>query len=213
MLADLDFSIRENEIVGFLGANGSGKTTTFLLASGFLAPQSGEVRVMGVQPDTSRAWCESVGVVMARSGHYTRLTVRRNLAFFAELHGVDAELESHLEAYGLTSVADTVVGKLSHGFRQRLTLARATVHNPRLLLLDEPSDGLDPQSTDRLYRTLRESRDQGRGVLLTSHRVEEVEAVCDRLLLLKDGKIAVSGTPQELKAESGESLRDQLLSL
>lgn len=212
VLKGLDLKVDPGEVVGYLGVNGAGKTTTFLLATGFLQPSSGEVRIAGHDPRRSRAWCASVGVVSSGAGHYNRLSVRRNLAFFASLYGVKADLDAHLKAYGLADYANKSAGQLSHGYRQRLSLARATVHKPRLLLLDEPSDGLDPGASEELHQSIRRFAEEGVGVLMTSHRVEEVEALCQRVVLLSDGRAALEGTPAELGQGAG-GLRARLLSL
>ena len=214
VLKGLDLNVDPGEVVGYLGVNGAGKTTTFLLATGFLQPSAGDVRIAGHDPRRSRAWCGSVGVVSSGAGHYNRLSVRRNLAFFASLYGVkaDLDLDAHLKAYGLTDYANKPAGQLSHGYRQRLSLARATVHKPRLLLLDEPSDGLDPGASEELHQSIRRFAEEGVGVLMTSHRVEEVEALCQRVVLLSDGRSALEGTPTELGHGTG-GLRARLLSL
>lgn len=199
------------EIVGFLGINGSGKTTTFLICTGFLPPQKGTASILGQVAHQEQGWKSQVGVVSSRAGHYGRLSVRRNLTFFAELYGKKIDVDRHLEAHGLLPYASKPAGQLSQGYRQRLTLARATLHQPRLLLLDEPADGLDPSATEQLYDHLREFRERGGAVLLTSHRVEEVERLCDRVLMLEEGRVALEGTPADL-AEQGEgNLRERLL--
>lgn len=213
VLNSLSLHVQESEIVGFLGVNGSGKTTTFLLCTGFLTPSQGEVTVLGEVPQQSSQWKHQVGVVSSRAGHYGRLSVRRNLRFFAELYGVEVDLEAHMKTHHLTAYANKPAGQLSQGYRQRLTLARATLHKPRLLLLDEPADGLDPSATEQLYDQLREFREAGGGVLLTSHRVEEVERLCDRVLLLEAGQVSLSGAPRELAQEGEGSLRERLLRL
>lgn len=213
VLKGLDLVVNPGEVVGFLGVNGAGKTTTFLLATGFLQPDRGEVRIAGHDPRRSRDWCRGVGVVNSGSGHYNRLSVRRNLAFFASLYGVRADLDAHLEAYGLTAYANKPAGQLSHGYRQRLSLARATVHRPRLLLLDEPSDGLDPAASADLHESVRRFAGEGGGVLMTSHRVEEVEALCHRVVLLSEGVAVLEGSPQDLGAGHPGGLRGRLLAL
>jgi ABC-2 type transport system ATP-binding protein len=152
-------------------------------------------------------------VVNSGAGHYNRLSVRRNLSFFASLYGVKVDLEAHLKAYGLQDYADRPAGQLSQGYRQRLSLARATVHSPRLLLLDEPSDGLDPGATEELHQMVRRFAEGGGGVLLTSHRVEEVESLCGRVVLLCDGVARLQGSPQELGGGAAGGLRARLLEL
>lgn len=213
VLDGLSLQIAAGELVGYLGVNGSGKTTTFLLATGLLPPQAGSVETLGVDPRTSKSWCSQVGVVSYGAGHYPRLTVRQNLQFFARLYGVRPDLDLHLGAHGLSSYADHPAGQLSQGFRQRLSLARATLHRPRLLLLDEPSDGLDPAATEELHHSLRRFTSEGGAVLLTSHRLEEVEALCARVILLSEGKAAWEGSPGELEAGRSGALRRKLLGL
>lgn len=213
VLRGLDLSVNPGEVVGFLGVNGSGKTTTFLLATGFLTPTAGEIRIAGYSPRLSRKWCSKVGVVNSGAGHYNRLSVRRNLAFFASLYGVRPDLETHMKAYGLAGFANKPAGQLSQGYRQRLSLARATVHSPRLLLLDEPSDGLDPGATEELHESVRRFAEGGGGVLLTSHRVEEVESLCHRVVLLSQGVASLQGTPAEIGGGLPGGLRAKLLAL
>ncbi len=213
VLRGLDLRVSPGEIVGYLGLNGSGKTTTFLLATGMLAPASGTIHLVGHEPRQSRAWCSEVGVVHSGTGHYNRLTVRRNLEFFAGLHGAKPDLEDHLSRHGLGEMAERPAGQLSQGYRQRLSLARATAHGPKLLLLDEPSDGLDPGATDELHELVSDFARQGGGVLLTSHRVEEVETLCHRVVLLAEGVALMEGTPGELGGEHGGGLRAKLRSL
>lgn len=213
VLDGLSLTVRPGEMVGFLGVNGSGKTTTFLLATGFLKPDRGQVRIAGDDPRQSRTWCSKVGVVSSGAGHYQRLTVRRNLSFFAELYGVRPDLDKHIAAHGLAAYADRPAGQLSQGYRQRLSLARATLHNPTLLLLDEPSEGLDPAASEDLHQSLRRFVESGGGVLLTSHRLEEVESLCGRVLLLSEGRAVMEGSPQELGGQGAGGLRKKLLEL
>lgn len=214
ILRDLSFTIDPGEIVGYLGINGAGKTTTFLLACGFVDPQSGTVTTAAVNPSKDRSWTRRVGVMMEGAGIYPRLTVRRNLSFFAELYGLKIDLDKHLEYHGLEAYADRPASHLSQGYRRRLGLARATLHSPSLLLLDEPADGLDPGATDHLHHLLRAFREDGGAVVITSHRLEEVERLCDRVLLLHEGSIELSGTVASLLENRGEtSLRELVLEL
>jgi heme ABC exporter ATP-binding subunit CcmA len=214
VLQGLTFSVSPGEIVGYLGVNGAGKTTTFLLASGLLKPSEGSITVAGCDPSKSKEWCHKVGVLTAGAGLYPRLTVRRNLSFFAELYSLKIDLDEHLTEHGLADFADKPAGQLSQGFRRRLALARATIHSPTLLLLDEPADGLDPQGTEHLHARLREFTSQGGAVVFTSHRLEEVERLCHRVLLLNGGSITHKGTPLELSERSqGKGLRELVLDL
>jgi ABC-type multidrug transport system ATPase subunit len=206
--------VKRSEIVGFLGVNGAGKTTSFLLATGLLKPSSGNLQIAGCDPFVSKDWTYSVGVLMGGGGLYPRLTVRRNLAFFSKLYGKSIDIDQHLAVHGLSAYANKPASHLSHGFRRRLALARATLHGPRLLLLDEPADGLDPGATQALHRYLKEYREGGGGVVFTSHRLEEVEQLCDRVVVLSHGRIAVEGTPLELsESVEGGGLREVILRL
>lgn len=213
VLSEVDLTVRSGEVVGFLGANGSGKTTSFLLATGLLQAHSGEIRVVGFEPRKSKQWCYRVGVLTARAGLYPRLTVKRNLAFFAELYSSRIDLEAHIVQHGLQEFTNKPAGQLSQGYLRRLSLARATIHQPELLLLDEPADGLDPRATEELHQYLKKFSENGGGVLLTSHRLDEVERICDRVSLLDKGEIRLSGTPEELLSSGHkQSLRELLLS-
>ena len=211
VLKSLSFQADPGEILGFLGVNGAGKTTTFKLATGLLRPSSGEIRTASVDPAAGKEWCPKVGVMLSGGGLYPRLTVRRNIAFFAELHGSKPDLSQHLEQHGLAAYADKPAAQLSQGYRRRLALARATVHQPQLLLLDEPADALDPGATEELHDFLRSFRDGGGGVVLSSHRLEEVERLCDRIVLLDKGEIVSQGTPKELSGAGG--LRTRILEM
>lgn len=212
VLKDLSFAIHPGEIVAYLGINGAGKTTTFLLSTGLLLPAQGVVRILGQSPSANKKWTHQVGCLMSGDGLYPRLTVQRNLAFFGELYGIKPDLEEHLRKHGLAKYAKRPAGQLSQGYRRRLAMARATLHNPRLLLLDEPADGLDPGATEELHSQLRQFREQGGSVMLTSHRVEEVERLCDRILLLEGGTIVYEGSPADILDGSDKTnLRDLIL--
>ncbi|MFA7480182.1 MAG: heme ABC exporter ATP-binding protein CcmA [Vulcanimicrobiota bacterium] len=214
VLQSVSFQVSSGEIVGYLGVNGAGKTTTFLLATGLLRPHSGQIRIADCDPARSKSWSYKVGVLTSGAGLYPRLSVRRNLSFFAELYGRKVDLDQHLESHGLKEFADKPAGQLSQGFRRRLALARATIHQPELLLLDEPADGLDPQGTEHLHLRLKAFADNGGAVVFTSHRLEEVERLCHRILILSDGVIALEGTPAELtQSSNGKGLRELVLGL
>ena len=214
VLNDLSFSVTEGEIVGFLGVNGAGKTTSFLLATGLLRPDTGLVETAGYNPAKTKSWTHSVGVMMAGAGLYPRLTVARNLSFFAELYGIEVDIAAHLRRHSMEEQLHKKARHLSHGYQRRLALARATLHSPRMLLLDEPADGLDPGATESLHDFLKEYRKGGGAVVLTSHRLEEVERLCDRILVLSEGKIVVSGSPSELNEKvGGQGLRALILKI
>jgi ABC-2 type transport system ATP-binding protein len=203
---DVTFSVRQGEIVGFLGPNGAGKTTTMRVLTGFLPPTSGSARVAGHdivrEPNAARA---SLGYLPETAAVYPELRVREYLTFRARLEGVAggqvrARVSEAVERCLLADVADRKIDNLSKGFRQRTALAGALVHQPPVLILDEPTIGLDPVQIIKVRETIRElGRD--RAVLLSTHILPEVEAVCDRVLIIDRGRIVAEGTPSDLRAK------------
>ena len=203
---DVTFSVREGEIVGFLGPNGAGKTTTMRVLTGFLPPTSGSARVAGHdvvrEANAARA---SLGYLPESAAVYPELRVREYLTFRARLEGVSgaqvrARVSEAVERCLLTEVADRKIDNLSKGFRQRTALAGALVHQPPVLILDEPTIGLDPVQIIKVRETIRQmGRD--RAVLLSTHILPEVEAVCDRVLIIDRGRIVAEGTPSDLRAK------------
>jgi ABC-2 type transport system ATP-binding protein len=201
---DVTFSVREGEIVGFLGPNGAGKTTTMRVLTGFLPPSSGAARVAGhdvvTQPNRARA---AIGYLPESAATYPEMRVREYLAFRARLEGVPAgqvreRVGQAIDRCLLSEVAERKIENLSKGFRQRTALAAALVHQPPVLILDEPTIGLDPVQIIKIRETIRElGRD--RAVLLSTHILPEVEAVCDRVLIIDRGRIVAEGTPAELR--------------
>jgi ABC-2 type transport system ATP-binding protein len=201
---DVTFSVREGEIVGFLGPNGAGKTTTMRVLTGFLPPSSGEARVAGhdvvLQPSEARA---ATGYLPESAATYPEMRVREYLAFRARLEGVPGgqvreRVDQAIDRCLLGEVAGRKIENLSKGFRQRAALAAALVHQPPVLILDEPTIGLDPVQIIKIRQTIRElGRD--RAVLLSTHILPEVEAVCDRVLIIDRGRIVAEGTPAELR--------------
>ncbi len=203
---DVTFSVREGEIVGFLGPNGAGKTTTMRVLTGFLPPTSGTARVSGFDIVTqSNAARASLGYLPESAAAYTEMRVSEYLGFRARLEGVPrgevkARVAEALDQCLLGEVAGRRIENLSKGFRQRTALAGALVHRPRVLILDEPTIGLDPVQIIKIRETIRQLG-KDRSVLLSTHILPEVEAVCDRVLIIDRGRIVAEGTPSELRSK------------
>ncbi len=208
----LSFELARGEILGFLGPNGAGKTTTFEMLSGLRAPDSGEVRFHGelVSPTSSKLRSR-LGVTFQKPSVDDKLTARENLHLGAALYGVPAReararAERLLAAAGLEGRGDEAVNKLSGGMRRRLELARVLIHEPEILVLDEPTEGLDPAFFRSFWRQIHALRDErGLSVMLTTHDPLEADQ-CDRLVILDGGRVVASGTPAELKARVGGDL-------
>jgi ABC-2 type transport system ATP-binding protein len=208
-LRGIDFSVRAGEIFALLGPNGGGKTTLFRILSTLLRPTGGRARVLGhdVERDP-HAIRESIGVVFQSPAVDRKLTVRENLVTQGHLYGLAGAslrkaIDGMLRTVGLGERADDRVETLSGGLVRRAEIAKGLLHHPPLLLLDEPSTGLDPAARSDLWDHLSQLRSRdGVTVLLTTHLMEEAER-CDRLAILSDGSLVATGTPQELKSEIG----------
>ena len=202
-LRGIDFVLDRPGVYGFLGPNGAGKTTTFKLVSALLHPTGGRVLIDGVDVRRDpRTALSKLGVQFDAPGFYPYLTARENLHVIACWQGHGSEkIDELLTLTDLANAAHRRVGGYSWGMKQRLALAAALLADPRLLLLDEPTNGLDPAGIADIRRLLpRLAYEQGRTVLLSSHRMEEVEQVCDRLIIIHQGAIVAQGTPAELAA-------------
>jgi ABC-2 type transport system ATP-binding protein len=203
-VADVTFSVREGEIVGFLGPNGAGKTTTMRVLTGFLPPSAGSARVAGYDIVTqSRRARASLGYLPESAAVYPEMRVREYLAYRARLENVSGtavrtRVEEAVENCLLSEVADRKIDNLSKGYRQRAALAGALVHQPPVLILDEPTVGLDPMQIIKIREMIR-TLGRERAVLLSTHILPEVDAVCDRVLIIDRGRIVAEGTPQELR--------------
>jgi len=206
---DVSFEVRPGEIYGLLGPNGAGKTTTLRCMVGLLAPTEGVVALAG--NDVARSPREarrSVGFLAAGAGLPERLTVRETVRFFGELYDLRTEqleerVREALEEFGLGDRADEPASRLSTGYKQRLSLARATIHNPPVLLLDEATSGLDPLVARTVRASIRRSCEQGRAVVFSSHIMSEVAALCDRVGVLHRGRLMAEGSPAELCERTG----------
>ncbi len=195
----LDLEIFAGECFGLLGPNGAGKTTTIEILEGLLAPTSGEVEILGRRWNAhSRELRELLGISLQETRLSEKLTVRETLELFASFYRRPRSAQTVMEEMALTEKADSWVGKLSGGQRQRLAVATALVANPKLLFLDEPTTGLDPQSRRQLWDIVRKFQGGGGTVLLTTHYMDEAERLCDRIAIIDHGKVIAEGTPREL---------------
>jgi sodium transport system ATP-binding protein len=207
-LRGVSFQAADGAITGLLGANGAGKTTALRILTGIATPQRGEVRVAG-----------GLGALLDHNGLYGRLTARENIAYFGELQGLSGpalreRLDEAVAQLDIRAFADRRASTLSLGERMRTALGRAIVHAPQNLILDEPTNGLDVPSVRSLRTFLRKLRDRGRCVLFSSHVLEEVRALCDRLVILSHGNLVAQGTPEEICSRTGcPSLEDAFVHL
>lgn len=203
----VSFEVQRGEVVGYLGANGSGKTTTMRLLMGLLRPTAGSAMVLGldVARDAERIR-PRVGYMSQKFALYEDLTVRENLAFYGGLYGLPpAELPGRVlaltERIGLAGREDVLAGELSGGWRQRLALGIALVHGPDLLLLDEPTSGVDPAARRAFWNLIYEVAEEGATVLVTTHYMDEAEH-CQRLGIMRAGRLLAWGAPAELKRQA-----------
>lgn len=208
---DISFSIRPGEVVGLLGPNGAGKTTTMRVISGLVRPSAGQVRVDGIDVASEPQQAQRrLGVMPDGGGLYKRLTARENVAYFGELQGLSgSRLEARIEELsgllGMESILDRQAEGFSHGERSKVALARAIVHDPPCVLLDEPTNGLDVLTTRAVRRLLWRLRESGRAVVFSSHLMHEVSHVCDRAIIVAAGRVVASGSLEQLRADSGQS--------
>lgn len=214
-VSGVSFTARDGEITGLLGPNGAGKTTSLRLLYGLLRPDQGTVRVDGLDvhtaPETARA---RLGVLPDSRGLYKRLTARENIAYFGELHGLRGEAlkartDTVIRALDMAEIADRRVEGFSQGQRVKTAIARALVHQPNNVVLDEPTNGLDVMATRAMRRFLLDLRAQGRCILFSSHIMQEVATLCDRIVVIAQGRVVADGTPDALRAASGhDNLED-----
>jgi ABC-2 type transport system ATP-binding protein len=200
----LDLEINVGECFGLLGPNGAGKTTTIEILEGLLEPTAGEVQILGKHWKTSnRELREMLGISLQETRLSEKLTVRETAGLFASFYRHPRNTDEVLGELELTEKADAWVGKLSGGQKQRLAVATALVANPRILFLDEPTTGLDPQSRRQLWEIIGRFQKAGGTVLLTTHYMDEAERLCDRLAIIDHGLTIALGTPQELVDKIG----------
>jgi len=200
----ISFSVDEGEVFGLLGANGSGKTTTFNMLSGLLAPSSGSVTILGKSAKEMQKYRQDIGFVTQEDSFYETLTVRENLEFFSSMYGVrsaDAKerIRKLLAQMKLSDKRDVLASKLSGGMKKRLNIACSLVHDPKVIFLDEPTVGLDPVVRREIWGVIEELHGTKKTIIITSHYMEEIERLCGRVAIMFAGRIVDSGTPEELK--------------
>ena len=214
---DVGFTAHDGQITGLLGPNGAGKTTTLRMLYTLMTPETGKVVVdAAADPDTVR---RSLGVLPDARGVYKRLTARENIEYFGQLHGMDAaaiaaRIARLAAALQMEDFLDRSTEGFSQGQRTKTAIARALVHDPKNVILDEPTNGLDVMTTRGLRGFLKELRAEGRCVIFSSHIMQEVAALCDRIVIVAHGRVVAQGTPDELREHAGESnLEDAFVKL
>jgi sodium transport system ATP-binding protein len=214
------FQARDGEITGLLGPNGAGKTTTLRMLYSLLPPDRGEIRIDGLDPTRDAMEIKrTLGVVPDSRGLYSRLTARENITYYGELHGMDRpSIEQRIEHLTRTLDMADFIDRRTEGFSQgqrvKVAIARAMVHEPQTVLMDEPSNGLDVMSTRALRHYIRSLRDDGHSVVLSTHIMQEVAALCDRIVIIAKGEVAADGTAAELLERSGcDTLEDAFVKL
>ncbi len=206
----VSFEARDGEITGLLGPNGAGKTTTMRMLYTLMKPDRGQVLVDGIDAAADPIAVRRVlGVLPDARGVYKRLTARENIAYFGQLHGLSkAQIDTRTRALSQALDMDDILERQTEGFSQgqrtKTAIARALVHDPRNVILDEPTNGLDVMTTRAMRGFLRQLREEGRCVIFSSHIMQEVAALCDRIVIVAKGSVVASGTADELRALTGE---------
>jgi ABC-2 type transport system ATP-binding protein len=199
----LSFGVEQGEVFGLLGPNGAGKTTTVEILEGYRERNAGEVRVLGHDPSLrDRELQERVGIVLQSSGIYPRVTVSEAIEHFAKAYPAPRDTRETVALVGLEDKADARTNELSGGQRRRLDLALALVGDPELIFLDEPTTGFDPAARRTAWNAVRRLKELGKTLLLTTHYLEEAQALADRVAIVKDGQIVAEGPPSELRPGS-----------
>lgn len=203
-LRGIDFEVRRGEVFGLLGPNGAGKTTTVEILEGYRQRSEGEVSVLGFDPgEHSRELRARVGIVLQSTGLYRHIKVREALEHFAAMYPHPRSVSEVISLTGLEGKEDALSRTLSGGQLRRLDLALALVGDPELIFLDEPTTGFDPAARRNAWDTIRSLKELGKTVLLTTHYLDEAQALADRVAIIKDGRILVEGAPRELGAGAG----------
>src|SRR5947208_8144731 len=204
----VSFNVEEGEVFGLLGPNGAGKTTTVEILEGLRDPDGGSVSVCGLNPQRdSDALKHEIGAALQSTSLPDKLRVMEALRLFASFYKRGRKPEELLKRFGLEEKRNTFYNQLSGGQKQRLALAMALVNDPKVIFLDEPTAGLDPQVRREIYDVIEELRREKKTILMTTHYIEEAERLCDRVAIVDFGKVIALGTPRELKAHSGGATR------
>ena len=216
----ISFEVHDGQITGLLGPNGAGKTTTLRMLYSLLPPDKGEIRIDGLDPTKdAMAIKNTLGVVPDSRGLYTRMTARENIAYYGELHGMSRKdirqrIEELVETLDMGDFIERRTEGFSQGQRVKVAIARAMIHKPQTVLLDEPSNGLDVMSTRALRRYILDLKNAGHSVILSTHIMQEVAALCDRIIIIANGQIAADGSAEELLLRSGcDTLEDAFVQL
>ena len=216
----VSFTAPDGEVTGLLGPNGAGKTTTLRMLYGLIASDRGQVRIdgidVGLEPLNAQA---RIGVLPDSQGLYPRLTAREHARYFGRMQGLqrdelEARIDELIQLLDMREIADRRAAGYSHGERMKVTLARALVHEPANVLLDEPTNGLDVMSTRAVRQLIRKMRDQGKCILFSSHVMQEVSTLCDSIIIIAGGRIVARGTPTDLLRATGhKNLEDAFVVL
>jgi sodium transport system ATP-binding protein len=216
----VSFEARDGEITGLLGPNGAGKTTTLRMLYSLLPPDAGQIRIDGLDPTRDAMEIKrTLGVVPDGRGLYNRLTARENIRYYGDLHGlarsdIKTRIEELVDTLDMGDFIDRRTEGFSHGQQVKVAIARAMVHRPQTVLLDEPSNGLDVMSTRALREYIRSLKQSGHSVVLSTHIMQEVAALCDRIVIIAKGRVAADGTAEQLMERSGcNSIEDAFVKL
>jgi sodium transport system ATP-binding protein len=219
-VTSVSFTARDGHVTGLLGPNGAGKTTTLRMLYGVMKPDSGRIQVDDVDATRDPQGAQArLGVLPDVYGLYPRLTAREQIRYYGELQGldrrtIDSRAVELLRSLDMMHVADRRSAGYSHGERTKVAIARALIHQPQNILLDEPTNGLDVMSTRAVRTIIRRLKAEGRCVLFSSHVMQEVSALCDTIVVIAAGRVVAQGTPDELRAQAGsDSLEDAFVAL
>jgi len=210
-LRGVSFEVQEGEVFGLLGPNGAGKTSTVEILEGLRPPDGGIVSVCGLDPQTpGDAFKQEIGAVLQATALPDKLRVGEAISMFASFYKRRRDPAALLKRFGLEEKRNTFYSQLSGGQKQRLALAMSLVNEPRVLFLDEPTAGLDPQVRREIYTIIEELKKERKTILLTTHYIEEAEKLCDRVAVVDQGRVIAQGTPRELKERSAGTTRIEL---